>query len=376
MARRSNLLPKKTKKVQAGKSVQLISDLRHVGDEPNLKDQLLNEKLLARVFNWYNYMCTRAQVREYIESFLKANKRAAELKMLQQVPDGWLSPTVAWFARLQSRGCILGEVYTARMEQRMCEMFQGAGVVVKREEPKNSDNVISIQDRIREKVSDFIADFEKAIDVEGWTPSMYSWMQQKGIPSSLANKIAEFYKPIADEAKLLTQKQCDPSLKEGYSKYTAAELKLRATFYQNILDDCARHAQNAKTQRAVRKKKAVPADKKLKTFKYQKDCPEFKIVSVEPTKIIGAEQLLIFNTKYKLLTHITALDRAGLDVKGTTITNCDEALSKTYRVARKTEQHLETALRGSKRAVTKMFASLKPAPLQLRINKNTILLKV
>jgi hypothetical protein len=58
------------------------------------------------------------------------------------------------------------------------------------------------------------------------------------------------------------------------------------------------------------------------------------------------------------------------------MTGYDEAKSKSYRLGRKTEEHLETALRGGKRAFAKMLGTLKECGLQHRINENTILLKV
>lgn len=377
MAGRRNLsAPKKIRKVAAGKSVQYIADIRHMGNEPEVKGKILDEKTLARVFSWYNYMCSRTQVREYLENFFKTHKRPDELKLLKQVPDGWLNAQVAWFARTESRGAILTEAHRARIETRIQEMFAGAGVQTQqREEPKVTENVISIQDRIHDKVSEFVAEFEKAVDAEGWTISMYQWMQNKGIPSSLANRVAEQFREVAEEAQLLISKQCDPSLKEGYN-YTAAQLKQRAAFYQSILNDCARHAQNAKAQRAPRKKKAVSMDKKLKSLKFQKECAEFKIVSIDPEKIVGAQELITFNTKYKTLTQFVALGNTGLDIKGTTVLSYDEEKSKSYRIGRKTQEHLETALRGGKRAFAKMLGTLKTCTLQHRINDNTILLKV
>ena len=111
-------------------------------------------------------------------------------------------------------------------------------------------------------------------------------------------------------------------------------------------------------------------------FRSQKESKEFKVVSINPEKMLGADELVTFNTKYKLLTVFAALDRSGLSVKGTTVTNYDETKSKSYRIGRKTEESVEVALRGGKRAMSKMLDSLKTCNLQHRINENTILLRV
>ena len=156
---------------------------------------------------------------------------------------------------------------------------------------------------------------------------------------------------------------------------TKVQVRDRAAFYMKLIDDCERFADVAKKQKAPRRKKAVPVEKKLKNLKFQPESKEYKLVSIKPEKIIGAGELWIFNTKYRTLTAFYAADAHGLEVKGTTIENYDADKSKTYRIGRKTEQHVATALKGAKRAVSKMLEELKTAGFQHRINENTILLR-
>lgn len=366
----------KPKKVRAGKTAQHIADLKYMGDEPDVKGKIINDVDLTRAFNWYNYMCSRVDAREYLEAYLKANKRVNDIKTLKRVPETWVNLQAGWFARILSRGGILSEVYTSKLELRIKEMFVKAASKTEtiEEDKKPELPKVNVQDRVKDKVSEFIGEFDEAIDKNGWTLSMYDWLQQKQIPANQAKIVAEFFRPIAEEAALLISRNADPGLKEGYSSYTSAQLKQRAAFYAGILADCDRHASNKKP--VVRKKKVVTADKKLKSFKFQKESKEFKVVSINPEKVLGADELITFNARYKTLTHFVAVDKSGLDVKGTTILNYDEEKSKSYRIGRNTEAHIETALRGGKRAFAKMIASLKTCTLQHRINENTILLKV
>jgi len=367
----------KAKKVRAGKTAQHIADLRHMGDEPDVKGKTLNDVELASAFNWYNYMCSRVEAREYVENYLKIKKRNGDIKALKSVPDVWINLQAGWMARIVSRGGILSNKYADRLNQRIDEMLINAGAKLEVVEEKKAEQPKpTVQDRIKDKVSDFIGQFEEAIDKEGWNLSMYDWLQKHQVPAAQAKIVAEFYRPIAEEAALLVGRGADPELKEGYSNYTSAQLKQRAAFYAGIIADCDRHSSNNKKVRVVRKKKAVSPDKKLKNFKFQKESKDYKLVSINPEKVLGAGELLTFNTRYKILTLFVAADKAGLDVKGTTILKYDEALSKSYRIGRKTEEHLETALRGGKRAFAKMVTSLKTCNLQHRINENTVLLKV
>lgn len=362
-----------TLKNKVSKTTGNIVNSKHMGDEPFSKGFVPTDIEYSRALNWYNNMCTKVEAREYLETYFKNNNRVSEIKILRAVPDARVSDHAAWVARMLTRGVNLSERSRNKMNELLEQSYQYADVPkVTALGPK-----VSVQDRIRDKVSDFIAEFELMVDREGLTPSMYELMQAKQLPPNLANQVANFFIPIASEAMEVLKKDCDPQLKEGYRRYTTQQLKERAAFYVRVLADCERHASNNKKQRAVRKKKAVPAEKKLKTFKYQKESKEYKLASINPEKIFTAEELVTFNTKYKTLTVFYAIERGKLGVKGTSITDYDATKSMSYRVGRSTEQHLETALRGGKRAFSKMLGSLKTYPiLQHRINENTILVRV
>ena len=132
-----------------------------------------------------------------------------------------------------------------------------------------------------------------------------------------------------------------------------------------------------KKVRKPRKPRAVSVEKKLKNLKYQKENNEFKIASINPEKIIGAQELWTFNTKYKIVTVLRALDRGGLQVKGTSIIGYDEATSMSKGTGRKPEVVLDKLQNGGKIVLKKLMGELKTdKALQYRINENTILMKV
>lgn len=370
-------MARQTLKKKVTKATGNIVNSKHMGDEPFFKGDTPSDLDYSKALTWYNIMCTKADARDYLETYLKNTGRNAEIKTLRRVPDTRVSDHAAWIARMLSRGVKL----TDRSRNKMEELLQTSLQHAEAPKPAKADLThpqpkITVQDRIRDKVSDFIGEFEELTDRDGLTVSMYDMLQKKQLPPNLASQVASFFRPIANEANEVLKKDCDPQLKEGYRNYTTAQLKQRAAYYNNVIADCERYASNNKKQRAVRKKKAIPAEKKLKTFKFQKESKEYKLASINPEKVIGAQELLTFNTKYKLLTHFVAEERSSLDVKGTTIINFDQAKSKTYRIGRKTEEHVETALRGGKRAFSKMLDTLKTSTLQHRINENTILLRV
>ncbi len=365
---------KQSLKKKVGKATGNLINLKHLGDEPLFVSEP-SDLDYSKALTWYNYMCSKVDARNYLETYLKNTKQHALIKDLRRVPDVRINDQSAWIARMLTRGAPLKQRSKDKFEELLKETLSFAEIqkVEKKEETKPSP---SIQDRMRDKVSNFIGEIEEQIDTEGWSFSVYDKLQSAQLPAMLANRVADHFAPIAEEAAKLLLKNCEADLKEGYSSYTKAQLKERAAFYEKIVEDCKRYSANGKKLRVVRKKKTVTPEKKLKSFKFQKESKEYKVVSLNPEKILGAEELLTFNTKYRLLTHFVALDRSGLSVKGTTILNYDEEKSKTYRIGRKTEESIEIALRGGKRAFSKMISLLKTKTMQHRINENTILLRV
>ena len=369
----------RTRKVRASKSAQYLTDLKHMGDEPEVAGKILDGLELGKVLNWYDYMCSRKEAREYMEQFLKTHNRVADIATLKRVPEVWIDPIGGWLARIVVRGGSLGPDGTDRVNHRINETLKKVNAKVDELESSSETTVKekpSIQERSADKASEWIGELDELIDQQGWAIDVYEWLTKRQIPVSHAKRIADFFKPIATEANLLNSKKVDEQLLEGYSHYTKTQIKQRALFYSKLVSDCERFADVAKKQKQPRKKKPITVDKKLKNFKFQTESKEYKVVSIKPEKLLGAQELWTFNTKYKTLHIFYALDRAGFDVQGTTLKNFDEAKSTGYRIGRKTEEHVATALKGGKRAVGKMLETLSKCVLQHRVNENTILLRI
>ncbi len=382
MARRTMLTAAKglkTKKVRTGKVAQQLADIKYMGAEPEVNGKNRSELDILKLLNWYNYMCSRSDARQYIETYLKSKGRTNELRALKNVPDVWINLQAGWTARIITRG---GLGWESSFELRLRETLDKAGVSAEEasEVKKTAEKPVekpkpSIQDRIADKASDTIGELDEFIDKNGWSIDVYDWLTKKQVTPVTARKIRDFFKPIADEAVELIANKPNSQLMEGYKNLTKIQQKQRAAFYAKLIDNCERFSDVAKKQKTPRRKKVVPVEKKLKGLKFQQESKEYKLVSIKPERIIGATELWAFNTKYRTLTVFNAAERSTLDVKGTTMINYDEVKSKTYRVGRKTEQHVATALKGAKRAVSKMLEELKTATLQHRINENTILLR-
>jgi hypothetical protein len=98
------------------------------------------------------------------------------------------------------------------------------------------------------------------------------------------------------------------------------------------------------------------------------------LASINPETIIGSQTLWTFNTGNNTLSVFNAVDRAGLSVNRTAITNYDPKTSKSMRIGRKTAERLKSVLTGGKIVLRKVQDEMNNEVSE-RINISTILLK-
>ena len=375
MASRQRLAAVKTiksKKVKASKAAQILADVKQFGDEPVFTGSRKLVGLdLIKTLNWYNYMCTRTDARDYIETYLRNTGRTAELKLHRRLSDVWVNPQAGWLARILSRG---GIVDVDRFNLLLTESLKKVSTNEESAEESPKPVVIRSDDRS----ASIMAELDKAIDVMGFDFDVYEWLTKKGATTAAAKRARDFFKAIAEEAVEVTKRGADPQLVEGYRSYSKAHLKRRAEFYTKLISDCDQFIDSNTKRRAVRTKKTkvIPLDKKLKNFKVQKESKEYRLVSIDPTKVVGASELWAFNTKYRTLTVFKSIEGKTLDVKGASVVDYDETSSNTYRIGRKTEEQLQKVLSSTRRSISKVLTGLKTTSIQHRSSENTVLLRV
>jgi hypothetical protein len=376
MANRPSLIQRKQKKARVTKNEAYVVNLKYMGTEPSHKGDITNVEYITSL-NWYNAMSDIKEAREFFNSYLKQQDRLEDIKLLKRVPDSFVPLTAAWLCRMVERGYSLKEKDIVFIEGRLKNAFSHIEPL---KEQEKKGEVVSIQDRIKEKASEIIADIEHIVDNRDSMRdfSLYEWLKGKQIPATYSSAIVKAYQGWLNEL-LDAYEGNDPDLKEGYRRQTKSQIAQDIVFFNMIVEDAQKYGDVTKKLRAPRKPRAVSIDKKIKGLKFQKEDKEFKIASVNPERIIGASELWTFNTKYKTLTVFRSADRGGLQVKGTSIINYDEANSVTKRTGRKAEYFIERVLNGGKivlRKLTEEEGIGSETPLANRINENTILLKI
>ena len=144
--------------------------------------------------------------------------------------------------------------------------------------------------------------------------------------------------------------------------------------------------ETAKATRAPRKSKPKSATKLVEKLKYLKIDNKFKLASISPDQIIGANELWVFNTKTRKLGKYIASnidpqgmqrDGSGLSVKGTTIQGYDESLS-IQKTLRKPDVQLKEFKDSGKVKLRKFLDDIATTDTKLngRCNPETVLLKI
>jgi hypothetical protein len=243
----------------------------------------------------------------------------------------------------------------------------------------------SIQDRVKEAAYRMTEEIEEAIegfqtDPESFDPKafkMLNLLKGKEVKAAHARIIKTFYSRDLAELEELASGKGDEQLREGYSHRSKKQIKSLIAFYQEIMSACDMLAQEAKVNRKPRKTKVVPKDKIVAKLKYMKSNEPLKLVSINPTDIIGAKELWVFNTKTRKLGKYVASDFNDLGVKGTSITGFDEFKS-VQKTIRKPEEKLKEFKAAGKVQLRKFLEDINATDTKMngRLNEETILLKV
>jgi len=276
------------------------------------------------------------------------------------------------------------------------------------EKEKVNVYVPTIQERIRDQAlvqSEAIDDWldgwftdRKNFDPKGFDFKKH--FQKQGVTQAHARKIRSFFEgeiadfkdldrmPTAGQLKKMSEHEQDQwaQLKEGYAHLKKAEIKMFVSAIEELLSAIDFVIDTAKATRAPRKAKPKSADKLVEKLKFAKTDDKYKLASINPTEIIGASELWVFNTKTRKLGKYVAknidpkgMGRAGsgLQVKGTTIIGFDETQS-IQKTLRKPEEQLKAFKAAGKVALRKFLDDIATTDTKLngRCNPDTVLIKV
>jgi len=283
-------------------------------------------------------------------------------------------------------------------------------VEVKAKEEKEKANVYvpTIQERIRDQAYEMAEPIDEWL--EGWTVDKESFDPKgfdfkayfKKIQPSQAHcrKMKSFWEndlldfnelermPTKGQLAKMSEEDADQweQLKEGYNHLKKADIAKYRKAIETVNSELDFIIEQAKATRKPRKPKARSASKIIEKLKFCKADDKFSLASIDPTLIVGASELWVFNVKTRKLGKYIASNidptgqqrgDSGLSVKGTTIIGFDETLS-IQKTLRKPPEQLKEFKDSGKVKLRKFLDDIKTTDTKLngRCNPDTVLLKV
>lgn len=335
---------------------------------------------------WYTHQEVPAKTlkAEFLKFAATIDKdKATDLK---RVPD-YAFQTFGKYAYIGNKGAELSKEHTEALEKGidyLLEMHPDQEVEEEvAEKPKK--NVVSIQERMRQQVSELCGQWEGYLD--DWRDGEYDLKKfdpykemisyQPAIKPAHAKIIQQMYEAEYAEAQLLVAWE-DEEIKEAYSQFTgrAQDRKNFLKFYELIMTATSTLINTGKANRKPRTKKAPSKEKLVAKVKYKESEPTIGLASINPVSILEANELWVYNTKNRKLMHYVAEPMVGgLGVKGTSIVGYDNARS-TQKTIRKPEI-LKGADKLARTKFEKLYNELTTTDTACngRINEHCIIIK-
>lgn len=361
-----------------------------LGQEPSwsnqetMSDAEKNSALIG-AFNWYAYFVDTKQCRTFLIEYMQGVGRSKdEIALIKSLSDTQFNSQTGKIARMMSRGFIPTEGVKQRFVEQFKELLSKAKLLSQEKQVVVNTPTApapSIQDRIREKASEEIAELEGMVDdfvINKCKTSvdMENYLKSRNMSSVVAKKVCDYYVGVSEEI-LDAINGVDEQLVEGYSNFTKPELKRFKDFLDSIVSGANKLSVDNKPVRKKRKVKEKPANVIVAKVKYMKEFPELGLKSIAPEKLVGANQVWTFNTKTRTLSVYNAYNAKGLTVKGTTLQNFEESTSISKRL-RKPEVTIKDVLGGGKIILRKLMGELstKESLATGRLNEDTIIVRV
>jgi hypothetical protein len=350
------------------------ANLAFAGSEPKFAVEL-SQLDLMKTLSWYSQNKDTKDAHKWATEYFKKKLKLDVSSIIKGYPS-----TFGFVCRIVLNGgqlCIKDQVWFDDMIK---------SIKLKLDEPidieeKPKATVINIQERIRAKADECIAELEGQLDdiiASSFSANSqpYAVFHTLNIKDAQTKYIVEWAKSKRVEFDEVLNTD-DKELKEAYSNFTKPQLKKMVAYFDQVIVDCQRISGESTKSRKPRKRKAKSPEQLVAKMNFMPEFKELKLTSIKPTDIIGVMSLWVYNTKTRKLGVYHADDAGGLSVKGSTILNFNESKSIQKKL-RKPEQLIPEVLNGGKVFLRNVMDSIRAVDSKLsgRVNADTILLKV
>ena len=362
------------------------ADTNAMGMEPTWRVQPTEGRVSAfsHAFSWYNYFYGKKDAREMIVNYLEAHDRKDDVRTLKRIPDSSIRLTTGWLCRMSMVGLELTEHEQIKLDNLLKEILESkqdeevAEVPVDDSVPK-----ITIQDRLREKVSECAGELDGLFDdfiASGaklnadYKPVVL--MRSLNIAPQMVNDIKQIWtRKLVEFDEAVAGKDAD--LAQGYNYLTKIQLKNCVKFCELVISDCGAYVQIKKVERKPRAVKAVPPEKRAAKFKCITEFAELKLKGLPAASLVDKAEAWLYDTKKRKLIHIVADSHAqAFTVKSNAIIGFS-TIESQQKTLRKPADVLRAMSAAGKPAARKIYKDLTTTetPFNGRGTENLIILK-
>lgn len=339
-------------------------------------DKELSQSDLTKTLSWYSQNKDLKDAQKYASDYFKKKFKLSVDSTIKSRPS-----TFGFICRIVTNGGILSEKDQTWFDDEVEKIKQEAKtakVVV--EDTTKVTNTPNIQDRIKEKASECIGELEGQVDdmilsLFKTVPAPYAVMNTLQIKSVHCKHIIEWAKKNRSFYDMLMNGD-DKELRDAYSNFSKTYLKKFVSYFDQVILDCGKIGDAAAKTKKPRKRKIKTKDELVSKVKYCVEFDELKLKSINPTEILGATQLFVYNTKNRKLGVYHSEDASGLSIKGNSITGFSETKS-VQKTLRKPAEKIAEVMKAGKVALRTTFADIKAVESVLtgRLNADIILLR-
>jgi hypothetical protein len=339
---------------------------------------------LSKAFSWYNYFYGKKDARDMIVNYLELHDRKGDVRLLRGVPDSAIRLTTGWLCRMSMVGLELNDHEQIKLDNLLRELLETKQIEVA-EEAVVEDAVprITIQDRLREKVSECAGEIDGLFDdfiasgaklTADYKPVVL--MRSMNIAPQMVNDIKQIWtRKLTEFDEAVAGKDAD--LVQGYGYLSKIQLKNCVKFCELVISDCGAYVQIKKVERKPRKVRAVPPEKRAAKFKCITEFAELKLKGLPAASLVDKAEAWLYDTKKRKLIHLVADSHAqAFTVKSNSIIGFSTVESQ-QKTLRKPADILKLMGAAGKPAARKIYKDLTTTetPFNGRGTENLIILK-
>ena len=363
-------------------------DTNQMGMEPQWQIQPTDNRIsaMSKAFSWYNYFYGKKDARDMIVNYLERHERKADIKLLKGVPDSSIRLTTGWLCRMSMVGLELNDHEQIKLDNLIKEILESKQEAVVDEVAVVDENApakLTIQDRLREKVSECLGEmdglFDEFILAGAKLNADYkpvSLMRSMNIAPQMVSMIKDVWTRKLAEFETAVEGK-DPEVAKAYDYMTKTQLKNCVKFCELVISDCGSYVQIKKVERKPRKVKAVSPEKKAAKFKICAEFAELKLKSLPAAQLVDKSEAWLYDTKKRKLIHVVADEYAKVfTIKNNAIIGFStvETVQKTVRKPAETLKALGAAGKPSARKLFKELTTTETA-FNGRGTENIVILK-